>query len=61
MSEARPCLICLFLRVLTIGALGALVGAFLGRESGGADTDLVYPAIAGAFAALLIGRRWLRA
>ena len=61
MNESKPCPICMFFRVVLIGGLGALLGAFLGRESGGPDTDLVYPAIAGAFAALLIGRRWLRA
>lgn len=60
MSEARPCLICLFLRVLLLGAAGALLGAFLAREARGPVGDLVYPAIAGAFAVLLLGRRWLR-
>ena len=60
MTADRPCLLCLFLRVLLIGGLGALIGAFLAREASNGETELVYPAIVGAFAALLIGRRWLR-
>ena len=60
MSEPGTCLVCLFLRVVLIGAAGALIGAFLAHEARGGEADLLYPAIAGAFAALLLGRRWLR-
>ena len=49
------CGICRFLRVLLIGAAGALAGAWLAPRLGFAEHDLIMPATLGVLVALALG------
>jgi len=63
MSNKASCQVCLFLRILLIGSIGALVGiylSFLPADLNPHGTTLIWPAVAGALAALLLARRWLK-
>lgn len=49
------CPVCRFIRVLLLGASGALAGAWLGPHLGHDPSDLIMPAVIGSLAALGLG------
>lgn len=49
------CPACRFIRVVLLGAAGALAGAWLGPRLGSPQDQLILPATLGALAALALG------
>jgi len=49
------CTLCRFLRVVVLGAAGAIAGAWLAPRLGFDERELIMPATLGALAALALG------